>query len=763
MQGVGFRPFVYQLASKLGLPGWVNNTIDGVHIEFNATPGEAERFFRQLQVQAPPLSRITAQEMKPAPPQFFEDFRIIKSEDAGEADLLLTPDFALCRDCRAELVRQKDRRFQYAFITCTNCGPRFSIVEALPYDRERTAMAPFRMCAPCREEYEDPLDRRYYSQTNSCRDCGVSLVFFSVEAPLETLPNEAALDAAVAAIRRGGIVAVKGIGGFLLMVDAANPDAVQRLRKRKRRPGKPFALMYPDLGMLKGDAEVPPQGEVLLQGAVSPILLLKTHRQPASGLDLDGIAPGLQRVGAMLPYAPLYELLLAQIGGPVIATSGNVSNTPILFEEEKARRELPEVADFVLTHNRSIAVPQDDSVVRFSPRHSQRILIRRSRGLAPTLIVPGIDWPQESLLATGASLKSTFGLVHRGNVYVSQYLGDLTNFDTQEHYRHTLDHFLRLFRLQPARILADLHPDYFSTRLAQERAQRKQVPLDLVQHHLAHFAAVLGENQLLDSSEPVLGVIWDGTGYGEDLQIWGGELFLYQDYVFRRQAHLPYYPHLAGDKMPREPRLSALALSYRLKAAEERLREKFTPTEWRIYRQLLHKKDGLRTSSMGRLFDGMASLLNLMDRSTYEGEAAMRLEQLAEQYLQGRVLDAKDNYLTTTGWGWDSLVDVLLEAVLRDLDSGVEPGCIAARFHYSLACSIAAAADDLKVKHLAFSGGVFQNGLLIDLLREAIPSDCNLYFHRELSPNDECIAFGQLVFHWIQRQGKTGRTIKNTR
>ncbi len=747
MQGVGFRPFVYQAALAEGVSGWVSNTLDGVHVRFNAEAEQAARFERRLVQEAPALAVVTGHALSEVEGQSFAGFCIIDSRSDGAPDLMLTPDFALCDHCRSELFRAGDRREGYPFITCTYCGPRFSIVNALPYDRERTAMAAFDMCPECRREYDDPLDRRYYSQTNSCAACGVRLEL--ITDGQVTAGGEAALSAAVRALQHGAILAVKGIGGYLLMADAAAPEVVERLRRRKKRPAKPFAVMYPDVPTLERDVVIPPPALDLLNGPVAPIVLLDVRPAAAGRIHLAGVAPGLRRLGVMLPYAPLHARLLQAFGGPLVATSGNVSGSPIVFAEDQARRELPQVADHLLSHNRHIVAPQDDSVVRFSPLGRRRIWLRRSRGLAPSLLLPHLQWPAGCWLATGASLKSTFGLVYRGNLYISQYLGDLDDFETQEHYRHTLDHFLKLFGAQPDQVLADAHPDYYSTQLAREMAE--DGALTYVQHHLAHFAAGLGEHDLLEAEKPVMGVIWDGAGYGADRQIWGGEIFLYEDHRFRRMAHLPYFPHLAGDKMPREPRLSALALTKDLPEAEPLLRPRFSATEWRIYQQLLRRKGGLKTSSMGRLFDGVAALLGIADRTTYEGEAAMQLEQMATAYYCAHRLDDTDDYLQAVRWGEPEWTRTLIRRILQDRAAGRPASRIAAAFHYSLAASLGRMVREAAIDHVVFGGGVWQNGLLVDCVQEQLP-DRRLYFPEQVSPNDESIALGQLIYGLIRKR-----------
>jgi hydrogenase maturation protein HypF len=764
VQGVGFRPFVYKLAKEFELCGWVNNSVDGVHIEFNATEELADAFFTAVQQRAPVLARIIAAEMKEAPRQIYTNFEIRNSEETGEANLLLTPDVALCRECRMELHAPADRRFGYPFITCTNCGPRYSIVEKLPYDRPYTTMKAFPMCMACATEYEDPLDRRYYSQTNSCAACGIALQWHSKEEGSLEGSDSDLISRAVAYILAGKIVAVKGIGGFLLCCDAGNEKAVMELRMRKHRPSKPFALMYPSLEMLAEEALVSSEEARELTGPAAPILLLELKNDRSHKLAMNAIAPGLNQVGAMLPYAPLFERLLYQLQRPIVATSGNRSNAPIVFDNDTAVRELPEIADALLCHNRDIVTPQDDSVIRFTSMYRQRIVLRRSRGLAPTFIQKGLSLPGNSVLAMGALLKSAFALTHKGNLYLSQYLGDLENYDTERSFQLALDHLLDLFSAKPEAVLTDLHPDYFSTRLGQQLAAKWNVPVIQYQHHRAHFAAVLAENNLLQEQEPVLGVIWDGTGLGDDGRVWGGEFFRFEAGAAEsmpRIAQLGYFPFILGDKMPREPRISALAACGDMPEAKTLLEPHFSPTEWSVYHRLLSKEDNLQTSSMGRLFDAAAALLGLSFRSSYEGEAAMLLENAALRVFQQKGYDGLPGLVSLDALTENLPPQAFLQPIAAGILRGEPAGELAARFHISIVDWVAYIARRQALRRIAFSGGVFQNAVLTDLLLHRLRDEFSLYFHRELSPNDENIAFGQVGLRGLSDGGNDQPTTNN--
>lgn len=751
VQGVGFRPFVYRLAKAHALNGWVNNTSDGVHIECQANKGSFQLFCEALVEQAPPLSRITHFHTHEIAEQAFTDFQIIHSDKHTDARLLLTPDFGMCRPCREELKEATNRRQTYPFITCTNCGPRYSIIQKLPYDRPHTSMAPFQMCKSCEQEYHDPLDRRYFSQTNSCPTCSIELRLYDQQKNFLSKEVSVIIEQVAQAWEDGKIVAIKGIGGYLICCDASQKKAVQQLRRRKHRPSKPFALMFPSVGAI--DEEMPLQDDErkLLQSSVAPIVLLDWPNKTTSTLASEDIAPGLEQLGVMIPYTPLYELLLQRFGKPIVATSGNISQSPIVFQDDKALEELSTIADLILVNNRAIQLPQDDSVYKFSSERRQAIVLRRSRGLAPTFIQEKIQWPEASILACGAQLKSTFSLLQKGNTYISQYLGDLDQFDTQESYRHCVQHFLELFKVQPSCILTDSHPAYASTQYGHALAEELQVPVTEIQHHQAHFAALLGEHNLVRSKVPVLGVIWDGTGWGTDRQIWGGEFFSYENFEFHRAYHFDYFKAILGDKMPKEARIAALSACHGLVEAAQWLRPKFSSSEWQIYGRLLDRKNQLQTSSVGRLFDAVASLLGLMDVQTFEGEAAMRLESLARKYTRKNGLNFSENYATQMVFNNRISTQSLMQQLLLDLQNEKPIAFIAAKFHFSLVQLIRIIAQSKGIKHLAFSGGVFQNSLLVDLIGHHLHKDFQLYFHKQLSPNDENISFGQLVHYQIQQ------------
>jgi hydrogenase maturation protein HypF len=751
VQGVGFRPHVFRLALQQQIKGTVCNTTNGVHIYASAEEEALKTFYHSLITDPPQHAVITHHHAEVIAPQQFQEFHIIESEESVVPELLLTPDFAMCNDCRAELADPNNRRYHYPFITCTHCGPRYSVATALPYDRCNTTMEPYEQCWQCKKEYHDPLNRRYYSQTNSCEACGIPLHLYNQEGENICNDTECILVMVKDALANGHTVAVKGVGGYLLLCDATNYFAVHTLRERKNRPSKPFAVLYPSLQVLEQDVVVTENEKNELLGAVAPIVLCRLKESPASGICTEQVAPGLHRLGVMLPYAPLLALIAETFGKPVVATSGNISGSPIIYQDDQALEFLGEIADFVLTHDRLITTPQDDSVVQFTPQQQQRIVLRRSRGLAPGYYPVPFETGEATLLAMGAELKGSFALQQRNHCYISQYLGDQGTYESQVSYKTTLSHLRQLLHADPDVVLVDKHPGYAVSELGRNLAAEEGLPLVEIQHHEAHVAAVLAENQLLETEQPVLGVAFDGTGYGTDGNSWGGEFFTWSNQRLQRYARLHYFPVLLGDKMAREPRLSALSLLYYLDAAHPLLKEKFTQTEWNLYQnQLRMNQHNIQTSSVGRLLDGVASLLGLTDYNSYEGEAAMKLEALALTCKQPPA-KAYDFRLYKNVVYWQPV----LEQVVADVQAGADAASIAWNVHAALVRLVAKVSQYAGITQLAFSGGVFQNALLVDLLIRQLHERHQLYFHQQLSPNDECISFGQLAWLQLQKQGQS--------
>ncbi len=741
VQGIGFRPLIYRAALDHGIKGWVKNDNDGVHIELNGTSDIAHSFYESIISKPPPLARITDARISQIPFTNFQQFEIVHDTQAGQAKIDLTPDIATCECCRSELNNQKNRRYHYPFITCSVCGPRYSIIQDLPYDREHTSMDAFTMCDACQSEYKSPENRRYYAQTNSCPSCSIRLILYGSNREEPKVDGQFIIQFISEKWSQGKIVAIKGIGGYLITCCASNSRAIATLRTRKRRPDKPFALMYPGVDSLKA-FNLSAEEQKAFTGPVSPIVLVsKSENNDIT----KGICDDLTRVGIMTPYAPLFQLLLEKYKGPIVATSGNISNTPIIFQDQEALTELFEIADYVVAHNREIVVPQDDSIVVFTPHFKTRIVLRRSRGLAPTYVNSKLTLGANSALAMGAYFKSTFAVQQAGNVYISQYLGDLGNYETERNYQHTLDHLTQLLDIHPKLIVVDLHPDYSSTIKGFQLAEDLDIPILKVQHHIAHFSALLGEHALMDSDEKILGVIWDGMGIGTDDNIWGSEFFTYIDYQFDCCAHLPYYHHLANDKMAKEPRLAALSLCHEMDGVHELLRPKFSDVEWNVYTQLLRNKNSVLTSSMGRLFDAVASLVGIADIQTYEGQAASLLQAKAEAHFNKYEINYHNSYFKTDNTDKFSVKE-LMKDVVADILELADVGLIAAKFHMTLLHWIEHIAKKEEVVKIGFSGGVFQNTLLIDLIEYHLMDKFELLFHQDLSSNDENISFGQLIY-----------------
>lgn len=721
------------------IKGTVSNGNDGVNIFINGDRNAVEEFASLIRKNAPEMSHITMLEVEKTKDMDFDSFKIVESDSNAEPKLLFAPDFSICDDCLDELHSEKDRRYNYPFITCTNCGPRFSIISALPYDRDNTTMEKFRMCPDCKREYDDVLDRRYYSQTNSCPTCGIKFEIFDGK-KLEISQDEI-IDYIIEQWNNGKIVSIKGIGGFLTTCDANNIEAITNLRKRKNRPDKPFALMYPDVSMIERDTYISISESEELKSKSSPIVLLKFRKDLNEKIYVGGICRGLDRVGIMLPYTPLFDLLMKKFNAPIVATSGNISGSTIIYDNEKAKQELMNISDILILNNRDIVVPQDDSVIKFSGKSNQRIVIRRSRGIAPSYIDSNLKLPENTIIATGAMLKSVFTIINKEQIYISQFLGNTDVYDSQLNYIHTLEHFTKLLKIKPELILIDKHPAYFSHTYGRELAEKYNAEIHAIQHHKAHFAAVLGEHNLHAKEENVLGVIFDGTGYGDDGQIWGGEFFIFENREMVRYDHFPYFDFILGDKMVREPRISALSISYTTDGAEKYLKNKFTQSEWQIYSKLLRQQNNLKSSSIGRVFDAVASLLFDIDHQTYEGQAAMILETHAESFMS-----ENEGYTKSYFDGQQSdILKTIMTGIISDLDNKKDKSEIVAKFHISIVDYIESVAKSSDVKNLAFSGGVFQNGLIVELLKSKLSNDFDLYFHNRLSPNDECIAFGQVI------------------
>ncbi len=750
VQGVGFRPFVVTLASKYKINGTVANGSDGVHVYFNASASLAKIFYHKMLSQAPAESIINHHQIVPSSPTIFEGFSIVHHEGMpSHNSMLLTPDRAPCPDCLAAINDSSDRRYRYAFTTCLHCGPRYSIMKALPFERENSSMEPFSMCPDCLNEYTNPASDRYHSQTNSCPHCAIALHLYHSSKECVTSTSEGVLELLNAHLRKGHIVAVKGTGGYLLLCDAGNAQAIRSLRMRKRRPAKPLALLYPSLQAISNDTLLNEWEQAALSSASAPIVLCTPKASPASGICTELIAPQLHRIGIMLPANPLLYLIAKDFGKPLVATSANISGAPIVYRDKDALLQLFEIADCIVTHDREILAPQDDSVLQFTA-HGRKIILRRSRGLAPNYYPHTLEKQDRPLLAMGADLKSSFALFEQERLYISQYLGKQGSIEAEKAFTDSLQQVLDLTAIQAAAVLTDKHPGYFSTAYGNAYASTHSIPHYAIQHHKAHVAAVLAENGLLNSKEPVLGFAWDGTGYGDDGQIWGSEVIRFEEGRMEKFARLVPFQHLLGDKMSREPRLSAFSMLASRPADQQRLRTLFSQKEWDWYQQLNDQSITLNNSSMGRWLDAMAAIIGVCSTNTYEGQAAMQLEALADQY-HSPIIESYPVSLLEGQILWSDLVPALLD----DLDAGLAKQQIAARLMKTLVEIIKRCAAASGCRKLAFSGGVFQNRLLVEMTEQELNNKYQLYFHRKLSPNDECIAFGQLACYQLEKKAAT--------
>ncbi len=746
VQGVGFRPFVYRIAHRCGVSGWVNNTVRGVEIEVEGGEEELERFLEMLRGDYPRAAKVMDISVEEIPPVGESGFFIRHSEGGGEREVLISPDLATCPDCLKELFDPADRRYRYPFINCTQCGPRYTIILELPYDRPNTTMRKFPMCPDCQREYDDPLDRRFHAQPNACPRCGPQLALWDRGGAVLSRGEEALLEA-VRALKEGLIVALKGLGGFQLLADAGNTEALRRLRERKARPTKPFALMYPNLQAVERDCYLSPEeGEYLLSPA-APILLLPMRERSGSGLSPE-VAPGLRELGVMLPYTPLHHLIAFEFGAPFVATSGNVSGEPIQYSEDRALRALNRIADLFLVHDRPIARPADDSVARVVG--GELTLIRRARGFAPLPLALKREVPPS--LGAGPHLKATAAIARRDKLWLTPHLGDLDSAPAVELYRETISDFLQLYQIEPTEIFCDLHPDYYSTQYAREFAAEKGVTPVEVQHHLAHVLAVMVEHGL---EPPVLGVSWDGTGYGLDGKVWGGEFFLIEGSSWRRVAHFRYFPLPGGEAAVREPRRTALGMLWECfredfyKKVPESLKKQFSEMEFKLLVQMLER--GVNTpltSSVGRLFDGISALLGVCSVAHYEGEGAIRLEA-----VQGRGGDFSGFYRSVISGpsegGGPLVVDwsPLVEGVLSDLSDGLGAGEISEKFHRSLIQIILEVSEEVGVGRVVLTGGCFQNLTLLRGAERALRErGSQVFYPRQIPANDGGIAAGQVGF-----------------
>ncbi|MFT4584704.1 MAG: hydrogenase maturation protein HypF [Gammaproteobacteria bacterium] len=748
LQGVGFRPFVHRLATALGLNGWVLNTGDGVSVDIEGTAFAIADFLHRLSAQLPPLASIERLQTEDIAPVGYTSFTIRQSTSKSDQAALMLPDVSTCQDCLHEIRDPTDRRYAYPFTNCTNCGPRFSILETLPYDRVNTTMRNFTMCTRCQGEFENSSDRRFHAQANACPDCGPQLRLLDQSGVPLANEHQAILHAAEE-LRNGMIVALKGLGGFQLLVDARNDAAVVKLRRRKMRPEKPFAIMAPSLKYAEIYCHVSKLEQALLSSAASPIVLLQRRIPETHGIDrlASSVAPDNPLLGTMLPCTPLHHLLLNELGFPIVATSGNVADEPLIIDERAALNRLCDIADVFLVHDRLVACPLDDSVVRAVA--GRPLMLRRARGYAPlSLRLPRRSPP---ILALGGHLKSSSAISVGSQVIIGPHIGDLNTAPARRVYNDGIDRLREVLATRPVAIACDHHPDYYTTTFAK----RSGLPVIQVQHHLAHILGCMADNDL---DEPVLGVAWDGTGYGEDAIIWGGEFIIVDGTSVRRAAHLRPFLLPGGDKAVSEPRRAAIGLLYELFGAGAMDDcslapcASFSPVERKLLMQMLAQGiNAPQTSSIGRLFDAVASLIGLIQCTSFEGQAAMALE-FAIQGAQPRKcynlpLDVdRENPTAPLVLDWRPMVI----ALIADIKQHTPIAQIAAAFHDAMIEAIVAVAEQVGQKRVVLSGGCFQNRYLTEGAVERLKrAGLEPFWHRQVPPNDGGLALGQIV--WASR------------
>lgn len=747
VQGVGFRPFVYRLADELSLGGWVLNDTLGVLIEVEGSAPAVARFLERLGAEAPPLASIERIAPEELAPRGEAGFRILASEERGEPAAPVSPDSATCADCLAELFDPGNRRHRYPFVNCTNCGPRFTIVEDVPYDRPLTTMSGFEMCEACRAEYENPLDRRFHAQPNACPVCGPRARLLGRDGmDVAATGSGDAVAAAAAALGEGQIVAVKGLGGYHLACRADDEGAVAALRSRKHREEKPFAVMVGGVAQARALAEIGAEEELLVSRE-RPIVLCPSR--PDADLAA-AVAPRSRELGLMLPYTPLHHILLADCGVPLVMTSGNVSDEPIAFRDEEAMASLASIADLFLVHDRPIHIRTDDSVVRSVSVGGSRapLMLRRSRGFVPRSIELPVETPRP-LIACGAELKNTFCLVKGGRAWVGHHIGDLENYETLRSFGEGVEHFQRLFAIEPELCAHDLHPEYLSTKYAQER---EGVELVGVQHHHAHLAACLAEH---GETGRALGVVYDGTGFGADGTVWGGELLAGSVRDFERAGHLWPVVLPGGRAAIREPWRMACAWSVAalgaLPEVPAALASAVDARDWRNCGELVGRGIGSpATTSMGRLFDAVGALCGAAPRVSYEGQAAVELEAMADAG-EGGLYEMP--LIPGGGEPAESVPAVLdprpmVRSVLADIGAGTAPALVAARFHNTVAAATAHGCAELArrlgLDRVVLSGGVFQNRRLLEQTASLVrAADLRVLVPERLPPNDGGISFGQ--------------------
>jgi len=741
VQGVGFRPFIHKLVQNYNLSGWVLNSNQGVEMDIEGKTEELNNFISDIKKKLPPLARIEKIDVNQLPLIGYKGFFIKKSiVKEGDGFVLVSPDISICEDCLQELFDPHNRRFRYPFINCTNCGPRFTIIKDIPYDREKTTMSIFKMCPQCQSEYENIEDRRYHAQPNACADCGPQVFLYQNKKRLEEDIDP--IEEAVKLLKEGKIGAIKGLGGFHLACDATNNKAVARLRRLKNRETKPFALMSSDLEKINQYCEVKKKEEECLINQSRPVVLLKKKK---NNLISPLVAPNNNCLGVMLPYTPLHYLLLKDNFTALIMTSGNIADQPIIGDNQEALEKLDGIADFFLLYNRDIFDRCDDSVLKII--NGNNVFFRRSRGFVPHPII--LDFKLKEVLALGGELKNTISFSKENYVFLSQYLGDLKSLETLNFLKESIVILKKIFRIDPEIIACDLHPDYLSTQYAEEIKVKKGLKVVKVQHHHAHIVSCMAENNI---KEKVIGVAYDGTGYGDDGNIWGGEFLLCDLKEYLRIGHLKYYPLPGGDKAITEPWRMAYSYLYSIYGPKAKtlnidFRHRMDYNSLSIIEKMIDKNiNSPLTSSCGRLFDAVSSLIGIRDEISYEGQAAMELESFCASGI-------KDRYnFCICKEGEEFIIDPqeIFIGIIEDLKKGLDKKIMAAKFHNTVAEFTLNLCGKIRknngINKIALSGGVFQNRYLTEKIISLLEEDnFQVYTQRKVPPNDGGISLGQAV------------------
>lgn len=736
VQGVGFRPFIFRLAKEFDVKGWIINSSQGVFIDAEADRVTLESFIRKIETDRPKNSYIQSFEHTWLDAEGFKTFEIRESKESGSKTALVLPDISTCSDCLEEIFDPGNRRYLYPFTNCTNCGPRYSIIADLPYDRCNTTMGEFEMCPECRAEYTDPLNRRFHAEPTACSKCGPQVTLTGSDGIMLYEKHEAILNA-VKALKDGKILALKGIGGYQLLCDASNAEAVKTLRNRKRRSEKPFALMFPNAETAKAECEVSESELQLLSSVEAPIVLLKKKKNITSVVSNE-CAAGNPYLGIMLPYSPLHHIFMKEFGLPIVATSGNISEEPICINEVEAFEKLADIADYFLVHNRKILRHVDDSIVRIAG--GKQVMMRRARGFAPLPVV--LNGIKRVTLAAGPHLKNTIAINKANNVFISQHIGDLENIESINAFKRVINDIKSFYELTPEHVICDLHPDYISTKYAESL----DLPVYKVQHHYAHVLSCMAENEL-DGSD-LLGVSWDGTGYGTDGTIWGGEFIVPQGTSLNRAAYFRPFRLPGGEQSIHDVWKIGLSLLYSV-YGEEVFEIENIPflkkNDALLVKQMLDKNiNSPVTTSAGRLFDGISAIIGIRDTANYEAQAAMELEFAADDFKTNEYFSFSIDKLNgSLIFNWENMV----KGIINDLNESVPKGKIAAKFHNTLAEAIVQIAQRLKYNKVLLTGGCFLNKYLLEKsIKRLTEEGFKVYTQQRVPSGDGGISLGQMKY-----------------